>query len=357
MSQSSRGGRPSLVRIWWTAARPHTLLASLNPCVVAIACNYYKHVVSTNKIYVFVLWTIFCGTIQLGTNLHNDYSDYVRGADTSERIGQARATAQGWLTPKQTCVAATTVLSITFYCGYSIIQLVTEQANVIADDYYQYHVATLWCLVLTSLFNAFAYTGGPYPLGYIGMPNFSLAYTGLGDLFVFLYFGLVATWMIPYVLYLMDNDDTTTTTSIAFWPHQFLYGLQVGLLATNILVVNNLRDRLTDVKAHKRTTAVRFGRNFSIRQYQFHVIAAYALVLVNVIYTVKQSFDNRILILLCQSLPLLSWPMANQQAMAVLQTEGAALNKHVGGAAKVQTLFCLLLAIGNGILIQQELLQ
>lgn len=115
-------------------------------------------------------------------------------------------------------------------------------------------IAIMAAVVATSIFNAFAYTGGPWPLGYIGLPNFSLAYTGLGDLFVFVFFGIVATLM-PLFLHISCN-----TNHIKNFDDQSLYGLlwdfmpyalQVAALATNVIVVNNLRDRHTDVDANK----------------------------------------------------------------------------------------------------------
>jgi 1,4-dihydroxy-2-naphthoate octaprenyltransferase len=256
-------------------------------------------------------------TVQLGTNLHNDYADYCRGADTDKRVGHARATAKGWLTPTQTCVAATAVLATTLLSGIYLLHVTDQLGN-----------GFLWFLILSSIFNAFAYTGGPFPLGYVGLGEFSIAYSGLGDLFVFLYFGLVATLMLPYLLSLQPNNNKVD------WQSQGIYGAQVGLLATNIIVVNNLRDRITDVAAHKMTTAVRFGRGFSILEYKFFVFLTYSLVLLDTFRS------NSVLRLL----PLLSLPVAVGEARAVETTDGAALNKHVGGAAKVQVLFCILLS-------------
>jgi len=220
--------RPSQIQIWLTAARPHTLTASLSPCIVAYAiCRPPAH--------LFAAWVIFCLTVQLGTNLHNDYADFVKGADTKDRVGQARATAKGWLTPKQTCVAATATLSVTFASGIYLMNAVDQWYNPF-----------LWFLVVSSVFNAFAYTAGPYPLGYLGLSEWSIAYAGLGDAFVFLYFGLVATLMLPYLMFLQqhqqtDGSDNKNTAAAAMdWSKQFMYASQVGLLATNIIVGKGL---------------------------------------------------------------------------------------------------------------------
>ena len=213
--------KPSTLKIWLTAARPHTLTASLSPCLVAYgSCHPPAH--------LFAAWVVFCLTVQLGTNLHNDYADFVKGADTKERVGQARATAQGWLTPTQTCVAATAALTVTLTCGVYLVNATDQWRNPF-----------LWFLILSSIFNAFAYTGGPYPLGYIGLADWSIAYAGLGDLFVFLYFGLVATLMLPYLMQIRQKDGSVTAeadpTSLK-WSYQLVYATQVGLLATNIIV-------------------------------------------------------------------------------------------------------------------------
>jgi 1,4-dihydroxy-2-naphthoate octaprenyltransferase len=325
--------RPSQLEIWKTAARPHTLTASLCPCLVSIAaCS--KLATSAPSIYITTAWIIFCVTVQIGTNLHNDYSDFVKGADTDKRVGHARATAQGWLTPTQTCQAATLVLSVTMAAGVYI-----------AAAAQQLHNPCLWFLILSSVFNAFAYTGGPYPLGYVGLGNISLAYSGLGDIFVFLYFGLTATLMLPYLVSVSTSndksgdEDSTDSAALVDWKQLFLYATQVGLLATNIIVVNNLRDRHTDVSAHKHTTSVRFGRSFSVTEYIFCVGMSYSLVLLDWYWCLA---DCRVFRLL----PLLSLPLARKEIIAIMQKDGAALNEHVGGTAKVQLLFCILLSLG-----------
>lgn len=316
--------RPSQLEIWKTAARPHTLTASLCPCLVsAAACRPSNNLT--------IAWIIFCVTVQIGTNLHNDYSDFVKGADTDKRVGHSRATAQGWLTPVQTCQAASATLTITVISGIYLVTAVQQLQNPF-----------LWFLILSSVFNAFAYTGGPYPLGYVGLGNISIAYSGLGDIFVFLYFGLTATLMLPYLVACssskQDSDNGGGDTALELdWKQLFLYATQVGLLATNIIVVNNLRDRHTDVSAHKRTTSVRFGRNFSVVEYIFCLVMSYSLVLLDCWWAGWH---------LARLLPLLSLPLARTEIVAIMQKDGAALNEHVGGTAKVQFLFCILLSLG-----------
>ncbi|KAL7579901.1 hypothetical protein ACA910_004907 [Epithemia clementina (nom. ined.)] len=309
--------RPSSLVVWSTAARPHTLTASVSPCLVTFALT--PDTFWNQKL----AWLVFCVTVQIGTNLHNDYSDFVQGADTDKRVGQKRATAQGWITPTETCRAATGVLTVTFLSGLYLIVTSHQISNPWA-----------WFLVLSSIFNAFAYTGGPYPLGYIGLSKFSIAYAGLGEVFVLLYFGYVAVFMVPYLTYYCQGKDNLD------WVTVFSHGTSVGFLAMNIIIVNNLRDRHTDAEAQKRTTAVRFGRTFALAEYAFSVIISYAVLIYEAILRHKQFQSWKLL-------ALLSLPLAILETKAVFCCpEGPSLNKHVGATAGVQFLFCILLSIG-----------
>ena len=138
-------------------------------------------------------------TVQLGTNFHNDYADFVKGADdTQTRVGQKRATAQGWLTPAQTCRASCICLSMAATAGVLLLQLTA-----------QWHNGLAWFVVVSSIWNAFADTVhvGPFPLGYIGMENWSIAYAGLGEVFVLLYFKWVAVLFLSYLLLTLSWDN------------------------------------------------------------------------------------------------------------------------------------------------------
>jgi 1,4-dihydroxy-2-naphthoate polyprenyltransferase len=273
-------------------------------------------------------------TVQIGTNLHNDYSDYVQGADRKEtRVGHTRATAMGWITPWQTCCAASLTLSITLLTGIALIAITNQYTNRL-----------LWFLILSSVFNAFAYTAGPFPLGYIGLSHCSIAYHGLGDIFVFLYFGLVATYMLPYLLYLtVSNDGKDQNGNDATALLQIIvYGIQVGLLSTNIIVVNNLRDCETDVLANKRTTTVRFDKAFSRIQYRCNLLLSYTLVFA----TSCLPLINRGQFNVLDLSPLWATAaLAYREVQAIMQKNGADLNQHVGGAAKVQFIFCIVLTL------------
>ena len=179
----------------------------------------------------------FALLIQIGTNFANDYFDFRHGADTAERIGPRRAVASGWVTPAAMRNAMTGTFAVAFLVGLTLLAW-----------------GGWWLLAvgLASIVCGIAYTGGPYPLGY----------HGLGDVFVFLFFGLIAVCATYYV----QAGAVTAAAVIAAVP--------IGALAVNILVVNNYRDVETDRSAGKRTLAVRWGRSFSRQQFACaHAIA------------------------------------------------------------------------------------
>lgn len=180
-------------------------------------------------------------------------------------------------------------------------------------------------VTLTSVINAFAYTGGPSPLGYLGLEGISLGYSGLGDLFVYVYFGFVAT-CAPY--YLQAGELPLSVLAVA---------ISVGALATAIIVVNNLRDRFTDVGAGKRTLAVRFGGAFARGEYAALVVGSYANLVLWYCVGVGTT---------AWLLPLLSAPIAVAELRAVFTLDSAALNPHVGRTALLQLAFGVLLTLG-----------
>jgi 1,4-dihydroxy-2-naphthoate octaprenyltransferase len=350
-NQSPKDDRPSTVKVWVLAARPHTLTASIAPVLVgwAVVNYFYKCTQSeTNTCYapenfkdldrIALMFGAFACLIQLGTNLHNDYADFIKGADTKERVGQARATQRGWLTPFETAAASTICLLIAAVLGMMLTGM-TGRWN----DPYMIFVTS------TSVFNAVCYTGGPYPLGYIGLEHWSIAYSGLGDLFVFLYFGLVATVTVPYVVLSKDGDMTTLNIfqHELFWT-TFIVAIPVGFLATGIIVVNNLRDRLTDVGVGKNTLAVKFGETFTRIEYLVLVVGSYfMLVPVSMMagFNANGSKMNYALLL-----PIISLLPA-RKALKVMgfgsgKKDGASLNPYVGGTAKVQLIYCLLFMVG-----------
>lgn len=343
-ASSTSSAKPPLWKIWFVAARPHTLPVSFAPNIIAYNAgvafiDFGTDASRSSYFWLTVEWTVFCILMQLGCNLHNDYADFVKGADNDKRVGQARATQKGWLTPFQTAMASGLLLLLGLFLGIRFI-LQMAAVSVAAEDVNGVEaqwkgIATMVFIVITSIFNAFAYTGGPWPLGYIGMPNFSLGYSGLGDLFVFLYFGLVAVLVPPFLHFACNTTSGDASLRDILWKFA-PYSIQVAVLATNIIVVNNLRDRHTDVFANKRTLAVRFGAKFCRVEYATNLLVAYGLVLVDAVATIMQPI---------KLLPLLSLPLAWKEWQAVSNKEGGALNKHVGGAARLQSVFCILLAV------------
>jgi len=342
--------KPPFYKVWILACRPHTLTASIAPCLLG-------HCLARNLLHPSTLqttatppsysttsatttttcsWIAFCVFIQLATNLHNDYADFVKGADTGARVGQPRATQKGWLTANQTATGATVCLVLALAVGLPLL------GN---DDYVMKGV------LLTSCFNAVAYTGGPFPLGYIGLEHVSIAYSGMGDIMCFIYFGIVATMVLPYLAIRNDYSNSSSSARSGDFVHAFqllrttlfpalIQALPMGFLSTNILVVNNLRDRHTDVLAHKKTLAVRFGPRFCQMEYTLLLLSSYGVVLWTITATATITSQWTSL------LPLLTIPMSIPCLKAIWTLEGASLNPFVGASARLELAYCLLQCIG-----------
>lgn len=146
---SKSSSRPPLWKVWVTASRPHTLTASVSPVLVGynVGLVLIENVEKDSYFWLTMKWAAFCMLIQLGTNLHNDYADFVKGADTDKRVGQARATQKGWLTPFQTASAASLVLTLALLLGIGFIKDVQGDIQ---------HFRLMIGIVATSIFNAFA---------------------------------------------------------------------------------------------------------------------------------------------------------------------------------------------------------
>ena len=221
-------------RIWIEAARLRTLPAAIIPVMVGTALAFAHGQGNYGKAAVCLAFALL---VQIGTNFANDYFDFVKGADTAARVGPRRAVAAGLVTPKKMLAATALVLSAAFVVG---LLLVREGGWVLLP------------IGLISIVCAIAYTGGPFPLGY----------NGLGDLFVFIFFGLVAVGTTFFVQVRMISSDVTSCAAA------------IGLLAANILVANNYRDVETDAVAGKKTLVVRFGRKFAVWQYALSATVA-----------------------------------------------------------------------------------
>src|SRR5689334_19208680 len=209
-----------VVRIWVMAARLRTLPAAIAPVLVGTSLAGTEDRFRVGAFIAALLGAIF---IQVGTNLSNDYSDARRGADTEDRLGPVRVTAGGLVPPRAVLTATYVSFGLAVLCGIYLIAVAGP---------------VLLLIGAASILAGVLYTGGPRPYGY----------EGLGELFVFLFFGLVAVTGSYYV-------------QIQHLPWQaFALAVPVGLIASAILVVNNVRDLETDRRAGKRTLAVRLGR-------------------------------------------------------------------------------------------------
>jgi 1,4-dihydroxy-2-naphthoate octaprenyltransferase len=225
------------MRIWLMAARPRTLPAAIAPVLVgtAAAVQWLGHLPRWGAFFAALVGSIF---IQIGTNLANDYSDAKRGADTADRLGPVRVTASGLVTPQRVMRATWIAFGVAVLCGIYL----TAVAG--------------WVILLIGILSIAAgvlYTGGPRPYGY----------AGFGEVFVFLFFGLVAV-NGSYFVQLEHLDALPLGLSIS-----------IGFLATAIIVVNNVRDVETDRRAGKNTMAVRIGREAAVRLYGVLVVGAF----------------------------------------------------------------------------------
>ncbi|MEZ3143185.1 1,4-dihydroxy-2-naphthoate polyprenyltransferase [Halobaculum sp. MBLA0143] len=298
-------------RAWLMAARPQTLPAAAAPVVVGVGLAVGRGVFRPLPALAAL---VGAALIQVGTNFANDYYDAVKGADTDEREGFTRVTADGLIEPPSVKRA----MWLTF-------------AAAVGVGTYLVAVGGLPILVigLLSVASGIAYTGGPYPLGY----------HGLGDLFVFVFFGLVAVAGTYYV-------QAAAALAPAFWrlvPSPELVplaavvaGIPVAAVSTNILVVNNVRDREEDATTGKRTLAVRYGYGFARGEF---------LTLLGAAYTVPAVFA-----LAGQPtalLPFVTLPYAALIARTVVtETAGEALNPALESTGKLLAAYAALFAVG-----------
>jgi 1,4-dihydroxy-2-naphthoate octaprenyltransferase len=276
------------VGIWVMAARPRTLAASVAPVAVGTAIAAQVGQLRPLAALLALFSSLF---IQIGTNLANDYSDFKRGAD-AERVGPRRVTQSGLVRPAVVKRAAWIAFGIAMALGLALAAIAGWPILAIG-------VVSVAC--------GWLYTGGPWPLGY----------HGLGDLFVFLFFGLVATC------------GTVYAQALHVPPQAWIAGAAMGALATAILVVNNLRDRDTDAKVGKNTLAVKLGLVGTRIEYVALLLAAFVLAL----------------LLGPRPWPLLALPLAIPPLRRVLRADGAALNPALGETARLQMVFALLLAV------------
>jgi 1,4-dihydroxy-2-naphthoate polyprenyltransferase len=285
-------------RIWLMAARPRTLPAAIAPVLVGTALAGFAHVFHPLRFVAALLGALF---IQVGTNLSNDYSDARRGADADDRLGPVRVTAGGLVPPRQVLIAT--------YVSFGLAVLFGAYLIAVAG----------WELLLVgaaSILAGVAYTGGPRPYGY----------EGLGEVFVFLFFGVVAVVGSFFV-----------QVKALHW-EAFALAVPVGLLAAGILVVNNVRDIDSDRRAGKRTLAVKLGRERTRALYATVVYVAYLLAPVTWLFGPTTAWVM---------LPWLTLPLATAVVRIVrTRTDGPSLNGALAQSGMLQLAFCMLLSAG-----------
>lgn len=287
----------NVLQNWIIASRPKTLLAAFVPVFVgsalAIQQGNFTFIVS----FVALLCSIL---IQVGTNFTNDLYDYRKGADNEKRKGPQRVLLSGLISPQQMKLGIIITFGIAFLLGLYLVYIGGTIILIIGI-----------CSILAGL----AYTAGPFPL----------AYNGLGDVFVFIFFGLIGT-VGTYYLHLQEITMVT-----------FIAAIPVGALITNILVVNNYRDINEDREAGKNTLAVIAGKRFS--RYQFLILLGVSF-LIPLILFVYYDFNGWIF------LPYVTLPAAAMIVKMLFTLTGENLNKTLELTAKFSALYGLLFSIG-----------
>lgn len=289
--------RPGSIGAFLLAARPRTLTAAVSPVLVGGSIAWHH---DTFEIFAFLAALFGAVWIQVGTNIANDLYDYLRGTDTSARLGPPRAAQSGLLTTGQLRSGMIVSFALAALCGLYLVAKVG------------WPIAVAGVLAIAS---GVAYTAGPMPLGYVGM----------GDPFVFVFFGLVAVCGTYYV----------QAGILSF--EAILASVPVGLLTTAILVVNDVRDIESDTRAGKRTLPIRFGRNFGLTEYTLLIAFSYFWLFIMGYLT-----GNWWLLL-----PWLSFPWALFLIKYFFQTEpGPKLNFLLARTAQHLLIYSVLLGLG-----------
>ena len=286
-------------KAWILASRPRTLPVSLPPIIIgtALASHQVEHLN-----WMLAFFALLCSLgIQIGTNLVNDALDFKKGADGPQRLGPLRATQGGLLSFKQVLTAGSLCFFFALLCGIPL---------VFAGGW------PLALILILSVACGYLYTGGPWPL----------AYTGISDFFVLLFFGWVSTGTVYYLL--TDKVDFPC----------FLAATQIGLLAIVPHAINNLRDHVSDALVHKKTLAVRFGQNFARREITVLSMLPFML---GLLWIVEGSIWMSVL-------PLFVLPLVIRNLKAIWQTEPSPLyNEFLAKSALCQLFFGCLLAAGS----------
>jgi 1,4-dihydroxy-2-naphthoate polyprenyltransferase len=286
--------------VWWHGARPRTLAASIAPVVVGTAAAGHA------EPWRFVAALLVGLGLQVGVNYANDFHDGVRGVDTRERLGPPRLVSSGMASPRSVLLAALVCILVAAVSGLALAA-----------------ATTLWLVPLgaAAMLALWLYTGGPRPY----------AALGLGELMVFVFFGVMATAGTAYV-------QAETVTPAAWWA-----SAAMGFLAVAILVANNLRDIPTDAATGRRTLAVRLGDRRTRLLYRLCVSAAFATVALAVVVNIASEGSGMSQWAL---LALAAWPIGLAPFEQVGRAEGRDLIPVLVGTAWLQLTFGTMLALG-----------
>ncbi|HYI13715.1 MAG TPA: 1,4-dihydroxy-2-naphthoate polyprenyltransferase [Thermoanaerobaculia bacterium] len=286
------------MRTWLLAIRPKTLSAAIVPVLMGSA-------LAAHEPAAISWWVFWCALgssvlIQVATNLINDAIDFKKGADTGERLGPIRVTQAGLVSAEAVMRGAWACLIGAALFGVPLLYRGGWPILIVG---------------LASIAMAYAYTGGPFPL----------AYHGLGELFVLLFFGFIA---VGGTFYLHSQQYTRSAV---------LAGFAAGSLAAVLLVINNLRDVEGDRRSNKRTLAVRFGERFARFEIVFFVLAPFAAIVLLAALRDRWGF----------TLPVVALPLALLLLVRAFRSKGAELNRCLALGGALQWAFGLLFVVGS----------
>jgi 1,4-dihydroxy-2-naphthoate octaprenyltransferase len=282
---------------WLLASRPKTLPAAVSPVIIGCAVAFAEHSFRFGPALAAFLGALL---LQIGANLANDVFDFEKGADQHGRLGPMRVTQAGLLTPNEVKNGMWITFALAAICGIYMT------------------LVSGWFILLIgalAILAAMAYTGGPFPYGY----------KGLGEIFVFIFFGFAAVCGTYYA-------QTKTISQLAV-----LSSIPVGLLIVAILVVNNVRDYESDKTANKRTLAVRFGLQWARQEFVSIVVLAFVMI---VLLSISDIATPWLL------LTWLSLPLVFSTSSSVLNQRGKILNKTLANTGQLTLVFSLLYAVG-----------
>ena len=282
---------------WLLAVRVKTLPAAISPVILGTALSYHDGIFYH---FIFFMTLLAAVLIQIGANFANDVYDFEKGSDRADRMGPQRATQSGLISPTDMKKALWKIFALAIGVGFYLAYVGGWPIVIIG---------------LASIAAAISYTGGPYPLGY----------HGFGDIFVFLFFGLIA---VPGTYYL----QTGSVTELSLW-----LGAVMGMLSTAILVVNNIRDMETDIVTGKKTLAVRLGKSFS--QIEFSILVIFPFIIPLCMWW--NTKDNMSLFI-----TLFALPIAVHLIIQLISKSGKELNNVLAGTARFLSIFTLLLSVG-----------